>query len=235
MTTEKQKPSKFNKTIITIGIILVLVVIAGKGKWVLFYDTSIAGSVVDADTGKPLEKVIVVGLWQLSQVLGQGFGGYSKVLLVEADKEGKFTLPWWFTFKPWTFWSTTRDGAPQIIIYKPGYKLLYTGRDAWTDYDKVQHLSDAEIAQAKKQQENFGINPARLRRVLTDSEVWSNHEDFRSFSHYPDKYYSKQQLTKLLIAIENNTNELSNQYGRSKTMIFHDVEADRKYWVEGKR
>jgi hypothetical protein len=234
MNTVAQKRSNYKIALITIGIILAIVVIAGRGKWVLFYDTSIAGSVVDAETGKPLEKVIVVGMWQLSQFMSQGFGGYAKIVLVETDKDGRFKLPWWVTFKPWTFWSTTRDGAPQVIIYKPGYKLLYTGRDAWTDYDKVPYLSDAEIALAKKQQEGLGIKPARLKKTSTDQERIENYRYWGSLGDVPGGHYSKKELKIIYNAIEDDESHLSGQHP-DRQDILDGIKALKEAWAGGKK
>jgi len=216
MTTEKQKPPKYKIALITIGIILVFLVIAEKGKWMLFYDTSIAGSVIDAETGKPVENVIVVGMWQLSEFLSQGFGGYAKIILVETDKDGKFRLPFWVTFKPWTFYSSTRDGAPLVIIYKPGYKLLYTGRDAWTENDQAPHLSGDELALAKKRQEDFGINPARLNKIYTDVERIQNYHDWITDADISGPHFTKRQSKIIFSAIQKEMSllpkEKANQY-----------------------
>lgn len=222
---------KWRPFIIVTILILTLVFLGGKGRWILFYDSSIEGYVVDGETGKPLGNVIVAGLWQISQFMSQGFGGYAKIILVETDREGKFRLPAWLTFKPWTFSGSMRDYAPQIIIYKPGYKLLYTGREALIDYDKTM-LPASEKELNKQLQVNQRIDPARLMKIYTDEERLQNYDDWHTYARFPRRYYSKKQLRIIFDALENELGQISDKNERKNHVLKSNKQLS-EFWLGG--
>lgn len=166
------------KTIIVLLILLITTLAFASGcqgnQWVYFHDEEIMGYVVEADTRKPIEGAIVVSMWQLSQKLSEGFGGYAKVIETKTDKEGKFVIPAWKTFKPLTVNSVMHDFAPKVIIYKPGYKVYWTHKVLWEGYPNDFSRTEEE---KRKLKEEYSINPAKLKRIYEDKEKLKNIDD----------------------------------------------------------
>lgn len=167
-----------------------------NGKWIIFHDSSITGYVIDAETRKPLEGVVVAGLWELTQYFSHGSGGYAKISLVETDKEGRFKIPCWLTFKPWTFNSSMSDGAPIIVIYKPGYKFSH--RVLLARYSHDIAMSEEERQYLK---ETNSIEPAKLNKVSTDKERIQNYDDLKTTMSFPSWHYSKKQTQTIYDAL----------------------------------
>lgn len=221
------------KVPITITAVLIfMMLISGPGcgnQWMLFYDRPIKGHVVDAETGKPIEGVLVVGMWQLSQFLSQGFGGYAKVIVLQTDQKGNFKLPFWLAVKPWKVCSAMRDGAPKIMLYKPGYrfsrKILL---------ERIRH--DTILAERKKMaEERNSLMPAKLQKSITDKEILDNYSEFRSQADFPGSYYSKRQTKKFFGSIQDSIMQLPDDgNNKSKGKILHSINQSVKYWVEGK-
>ncbi|MGY8813548.1 MAG: carboxypeptidase-like regulatory domain-containing protein, partial [Gammaproteobacteria bacterium] len=104
--------------------------------WVIFFRLPlnysalpIAGTVVDADSGEPLENAVVIAVWELER----GFGlegtipsGYMNVTEVVTDRGGKYFIEGWGPSR--------RPGgaylghyAPRLIIFKDGYNYFARG------------------------------------------------------------------------------------------------------------
>jgi hypothetical protein len=194
--------------------VLILIMLTMNGKWVVFRDSSIEGQVVDAETGKPLEGVIVAGLWELTVFFSHASGGYAKISLVETDKEGKFKLPWWITFKPWTFCSSMSDGAPIIVIYKPGYKLSH--RIIMARYPETGLVIKG---QREYLEEINSINPAKLKRIYTDEERIQNYHDWGTFASFSSWHYSKKQTKIIYKALVQEMQGLSEKYKDKNLLI----------------
>ncbi len=200
------------------------------GQWVFFQGNQITGTVIDRETGGPIEGGIVIGMWPLTQLLSEGFGGYANIIAVTTDKDGNFIIPSWTAFKPWKCFSTVHELAPRIVIYKPGYQLHATSQ-ARVPAPYPQMMTDEEL---KKSLEDHSINPAKLKQLHSDEEIWKNHKEFRSMSNFPDNY-SKKQLIDIFEAIETSISFLPSDNTLSKQKIIKDITEDRHYWVEGKR
>ncbi len=101
---------------------------------------AIEARVVDADTKKPLEGVVVTANWQLfySTVGGRVHGGQLMVMEAMTDKDGKFSFPaWgpkkvpkykpqegdvWIAHIPFLVPDSYLDNRdPQLLLFKPGY------------------------------------------------------------------------------------------------------------------
>lgn len=63
----------------------------------VYFAKEIHGQVVDAETGRPLEGVVVVARWRLRWIsIGEGHtGGTINTLEAVTDKEGKYFIPGW--------------------------------------------------------------------------------------------------------------------------------------------
>jgi hypothetical protein len=179
-----------------------------SGRWIFFFAGPTEGSVIDAETGKPLEGAIVAGLWELTQFPSHGSGGYAKISLEITDKDGKFKIPFWITFKPWTFFSSMNDITPIIVIYKPGYKFYSS--------NIVMRAGFAgDISKTKEEQkelkERYGINPAKLHEVHSDEERIQNWHDLRTTMSLPSWHYSKKQTKIIYNALREEISQLPTE------------------------
>jgi len=227
------KTNAARRLAIFVTILAALMLLSGPGcgnQWLLFYNMPINGIVIEDQTGKPLEGVIVVGMWRLSQFLSQGFGGYAKVLEVETDQQGNFRLPWWVTFKPWKFHSAMHNLAPEIIIYKPGYKVYYSHKLEREGFPKDITLTP-EQKQATREQ--YGISPARLKKVYTDEERMKNYKDWGTIARFPDKHFSREQSRIIFNALEQELSNLS-AVNPDKHDILIGLKGLRESWAGGK-
>lgn len=214
--------------------VAILVLISGPGcgsQWMLFYDKSITGQVVDAETGKPVENVIVISMWQLTQYLSHGHGGYAKVITSKTDKDGKFKIPFWITFKPWKWNSSMDEYAPKLVLYKPGFNLFTTHRVLWEKDMQDMNMTEQE---KKKVRDESSIKPAKLIRIYTDEHVMENHKDFRSQANFPEKVYSNKQLEEIFNAIQKDAEQLSSSNQLSKRLLMKDIQEDREFYIGGR-
>lgn len=73
---------------------------------------TITGTVVDAETGQPIEGAVVLVQWTVTKGLGLTYHERYKVIEVITDKEGKFTVSG--VYNPLV-------DLPEVVIYKKGY------------------------------------------------------------------------------------------------------------------
>lgn len=205
-------------------MLLTTISFLSEKQWVLFYAKEITGSAVEADTLKPVEGAIVVGMWQLSQILGEGYGGYAQVVETKTDKNGEFTISSWIKFMPWKFYTLTHDNAPMIMIYKPGYRVQYSSQ-AKVKITYPQVMTDEEL---KKSIENRSINPAKLKRVSKDDERMQNYRDWVTKARFPGNQFSRGQAEEIFTALEEDLSQLSNS-SRDRD-ILAGIQGLRKFW-----
>lgn len=201
-------------------------------QWVYYHDDEIKGSVINVETKEPIEGAIVVGMWSLVQVPGEGFGGYAKIQVVTTDKEGNFTIPSWKAFKPWKLSSVVDEVAPRIAIYKPGYKVYWSHKVMREGFPDDISKTSEEKARLK---DEYSITPAKLKIVNTDVEVWEGYLQFRSDAHFPDKYYSKQQHEIIFSSIKYGVEQFLTKENDTKNKLFEHIKKSHDYWVGGKR
>lgn len=198
-------------------------------QWILFHAADIKGAAVDTDTLEPIDDVIVVAMWRLTQVPGEGFGGYANIVQTQTNKKGQFLIPSWTAFKPWKFISVVHEHAPEFVIYKPGYKIHYSSQ-AKVAVTYPQIMTDAEL---KKSIEEHSINPAKLIKVYRDGQILENHKEFRSRSRFPDTCYTKDQLRAIFKAIERNAGQLPAENELSHRLLLKDIQEDRALYAGG--
>ncbi len=78
--------------------------------------------VIDADTKKPLEGVVVVAHWQLITGTAGGSVEAGQLMVMEAvtGPDGKFTFP---GFGPKTVWNRVLvNQDPELLLFRPGYE-----------------------------------------------------------------------------------------------------------------
>jgi len=100
----------------------------------------IAARIVDADTGAPVEGVNVVAAWQAKGGLeGGNIMGYVMVMEDVTDANGEFSFPGWGP-KKWGN-GAIRDGAPLLILFKPGYEVSFVWERKYGVEFAPSHLS----------------------------------------------------------------------------------------------
>ncbi|MFO1311716.1 MAG: hypothetical protein U1F41_06565 [Burkholderiales bacterium] len=97
-----------------------LVVLWESIVWNWYSAEPLQAIVIDATTRKPLPGVAVVAAWELlgGDFHGTKVVGYVKVLEATTDESGRFSFPAW---GPRPGRGVIRDGAPLLILFKPGY------------------------------------------------------------------------------------------------------------------
>lgn len=219
------------KKLILIVIMVLLLPVLIMGRYIFFYNLAITGQVIDVETKSPIEGAIVVGMWRLEEIPGQGFGGYAKVSVVTSGTEGKFKIPFWVRFKPWKFGTVMVDFEPEITIYKPGYKVYWSHKklregmkEYWNIYTPKQM---EEIKEANS------LNPAKLTRIYTDKERLKNYDDFTSNADFPGHHYSNKTSGLIFDALDAELSNISNKTEfDTKRLIISNKEL-RKFWAGG--
>lgn len=117
----------FNR--ICIGFLLILSFAACAKQ---YSAEAIEAWVVDAETGKPLEGVIVTANWQVLEgtLAGTNTGGQLQVLEAVTDVKGRFRFPAWGP-KPlpprksgWMVDQYIGNEDPQLVLFKSGYEMV---------------------------------------------------------------------------------------------------------------
>ena len=90
---------------------------------------SIAGRVVDADTGQPIEDAIVIAVWELKRGFGMEgsiIAGHMHIAEVLTDKDGYYFIDGWGPKKrPGKAYLS--HNAPKLVIFKDGYDFFAKG------------------------------------------------------------------------------------------------------------
>lgn len=122
------------KTILIISILFLTLTLtpspshAGSHGWMIYYEGSFRGKVIDVETKKPIEGAVVVAVYHI-RLFGPIlpiFAGteVADVQEVITDSKGDFFIPSNIFFYPWP---TTFGGEyTGFIIFKPGY-ASYSG------------------------------------------------------------------------------------------------------------
>ena len=83
---------------------------------------AIEARVVDAETKKPLENVVVTANWQLEEGTLGGNRSAGQLMVMEAvtDMNGRFAFPAWGPEWVWKGFLVNED--PQLLLFKSGYE-----------------------------------------------------------------------------------------------------------------
>src|SRR5437762_122484 len=87
----------------------------------MYLAKEIHGQVVDAATGQPIERAVIVAQWILF-VGGIGHGGHNQVLHVAevvTDKDGNYVIPGWGP-KPRLPLTELDNQDPKLLVFKSG-------------------------------------------------------------------------------------------------------------------
>jgi hypothetical protein len=197
-------------------------------QWLYFHSEGRRGRVVEVDTNAPVEGVVVIAywsalpmlngphpimllfwlnpLWHLGDSLTRKLGS-GKIEVTVTDKEGKFIIPAWSEFQPWTFNAFCAE-SPNMCIYKPGYKTIYTNFGNWM-MDKRQITAD--------------LNNLPFTKSLTAKELEEDYDDYWLHSSYKwgPSHKDFQKIDKLIEKALNdlhieNKNEIQKHMGFAK-------------------
>lgn len=147
--------------------------------------TETRGTVIDAETKKPIEGLIVVGMWELEWTGGPTYatmGTASKLIHVEeavTDAEGKFILPAPPLIKRPKYWAF-HGNDPEILFFKPGYKIEFLSNYFWL---------------SSWSGDRGGYTYSKVRKSYWDGKVIVL-EPFRIGRKIPirDRYYTKERI-----------------------------------------
>jgi hypothetical protein len=129
------------------------------------------------------------------------------VSLVKTDKNGKFTILPWVRFKPWKFYHYIHENAPQVAIYKPGYRFHWSSQ-AKPKGPWMQVLSGEAL---KRSIEEHSIHPAKLKKIYADKERIENYNAWETKTRYPDWHFSRTQIKVIAAALEKEIADLSER------------------------
>lgn len=90
------------------------------------YYPDMTGTVVDAETGKPIEGAVILVEWTKRVGIGDYHTESVKVVEVLTDKDGKFKLPG--IFNPFV-------DPPDMTVYRKGY-VAWSSRSIFSAYEK---------------------------------------------------------------------------------------------------
>ena len=108
----------------------------------VYYADPINARVVDAATGAPIEGVNILAAWEANGGLeGGNIMGYVTVMEDVTNANGEFSFPGWGPKK----WSNgaIRDGAPLLILFKPGYDAALLWESKYGVEFAPSHLSSS--------------------------------------------------------------------------------------------
>ena len=187
-------------------------------QWLLYYDSSYEVSLADEE-GKPLAGALVVALWPLDSMPGEGYGGYAKIILETTDKEGKAHIPGWVKFSPFSFFTATHWLAPRLVFYKPAYNVT------------------RRTGEQMRKKESF---PVKLTRANTNEALWQAYNDFGTAAGFPSDspdstFYSNKQLRFIFDYVTKETNQIPRNMNKAKRTILELNKNYQRFWVEGKR
>lgn len=160
----------------------------------------IEARVVDAETKKPVEGVVVTANWQLfhSTVGGRVPGSQLMVAETVTDKEGRFAFPAWGPKLALSGYLDNYD--PQLLLFKSGYEYRRLGNpvSSVTDHSTTRRSQwNGRTIEMKK----FTGTPKEWLRTLEHSIPGGTREDAKQFPI----------LLKTILAEENSVPELIDE------------------------
>lgn len=135
----------------------------------LYWSESTTAKVVVDGVGDPVPGVIVVAAWMFAGLEGAP-GPVVEITETVTDEQGEFYIPGWGPRVAWPPWETFEDLDPQLLLFKPGYKLrVLKNRDPQMSEPRMQ-----EIVRANKHKEAGGWgDPEYVRRSYWNGKAIS--------------------------------------------------------------
>lgn len=155
----------------------------------------IEARVIDADTKKPLEGVIVTANWQLVEgtLGGSRSLGQLKVMEAATDMDGKFTFPAWGPIEVSKGHLVSED--PQLLLFRSGYHYHRLSN---------QYTSDRELRLRSVRRSDWNGKTIEMR-PFSGVDIQAQYKNLLNFSKDVDSFATWHvdpcQWTKLPIAI----------------------------------
>ena len=97
----------------------------------LYVLAPIEGRVVDMQSGAALEGAVVVGFWQLEDLLQGGGSYYLDIAEARTDKDGRFVMgKWRLAWPERSPLQRLSVSQPRLVIFKPGFELAGAANQA---------------------------------------------------------------------------------------------------------
>ncbi|OGB22594.1 MAG: hypothetical protein A3I66_09935 [Burkholderiales bacterium RIFCSPLOWO2_02_FULL_57_36] len=193
-----------------LGVLAVLCMLAMQTGCAAVFHSSyssepIEATVVDAETGEPLEGVIVVAHWELvhGSFGGRVPSGQLKVMEAVTDKAGIFRFPAWGPVENKTS-GILEEKSPQILIFKSGY-----------EFGGFTNKWDREYAtMSPRRRSEWHGKTMRLKKFKGSQQEYASHLSFLTTSlsfAYSPKDCEWKYVPRMLIALDREKKQLSAQ------------------------
>jgi len=154
---------------------------------------SVSGQVVDADTGQPLEGVIVTINWELTGGMHHYPQGQAHVDETITDAQGKFTFPGWGP-KPAAVTAHLYESTPQLLFFKSGYGWAKCVSDLDTYVNtRIPLSSDCDRKTIKLKKFTGSFEEYAKRTGLLD--------DYYRFAFNAESNCEWKQIPRMLVAL----------------------------------
>lgn len=190
-----KKELKMNKNVLITFIIIIVIMILLGCTSAIRYDGPYEGRVINADTGEPIEGVVVLGKWSREHITpGGAVSEYYDAREAVTDKNGEFYIPGQGLL-------VASNVTPMnVLIFKAGYEYLETTwlglkvdgilkqRVKWEGNKAIIPLKKLTMEERKKQGSPpdppteaafekvrlllIEINKDRIERGLPERRIW---------------------------------------------------------------
>ncbi len=154
-------------TLPILGALLLWVPLSANA--VIYSAEAIEGWVVDSETGKPTEGVIVVAHWQLKGGFEGGNPvGELKILEAVTDKNGRYSFPAWGP--RFALMGHLKSESPEILMFKQGYKFRYLNNNWYSGMDTSKSVWNGKTVKLDRFISNLHVYSDDLRSLT--STLW---------------------------------------------------------------
>jgi hypothetical protein len=165
----------------------------------------IEAKVVDADTGEPLEGVIVAAHWELvyGSFGGRVPAGQIKVMETVTDKTGTFRFPAWGLVENKTSGSL-EEKSPRLLIFKNGYRYEGLTNKFERDYSTM----------SSRRRSDWNGKTIRLEKFKGSQQEYARHLSSLTISlrfAYSPKDCEWKYVPRILFALGQEEKRLSAQ------------------------
>lgn len=163
---------------------------------------AIEARVVDAETKKPLENVVVTANWQLEEGTLGGNRSAGQLMVMEAvtDMNGRFAFPAWGPEWVWKGFLVNED--PQLLLFKSGYEY----RRLSNEYSSAPELRTRKVRRSDWNGKIIELKPFKGTQAEYAEHVYNLDNEMR-FARYGNECEWKR-IPRMLVEIH----RLSKQF-----------------------
>jgi hypothetical protein len=213
----------------TVGIVLGFMLLK-VGRILLwppvYWADEIQGQIVDADTGEPLEGIIITANWELQGPWEDIPEGQMMVMEAVTDKEGRFAFPAWGPKlrRPLVGFGRIKFQDPQLLLFKSGY-----------EYKRLQNaLILSTRNKGPHRRSDWNGKTILLKKFTRSLKEYAEHigdlSDYLQFAFRHDDC-SWKQIPRMLVAIHREEKRLQQKGIPTYRSSILDRE-DRAEWAE---